>query len=178
MIRTTVACSVVALLLASPARAQEVGVQGAAGVTLVDAGYSVAGAVNYSPTNRLSLVFGYDHTHVESRTRITSHSTSSFRGGTLFLGSAELQVTPFGRHRWGPYGLGGLAAGWSRPNVNATFPDRLTNEVRALFLGGGLQVPVEDRVRIFFDWRLLLGAEGRNGMVAVSPLRVGLNWTF
>lgn len=176
--RVITACSVLLLLLAPSARAQEVGVQGAAGVTLVDAGYSVSGAVTYAATSRLSLVFGYDHTHIESRTRTTSHSTSSFRGGTLFLGSAEVQVTPFGRHRWGPYGLGGLAAGWSRPNVNAQFPDRITNEVRAFFLGGGLQVPVEDSVRVFFDWRVVLGGEGRNGTVAVSPLRAGLNWTF
>ena len=134
--------------------------------------------MNYSPTNLLSLVFGYDHTHLQSRTRVTPHGSSSFRGGTLFLGSAELQVMPFGRHRWGPYGLGGLAAGWSRPNVNTQYPQRITNSVQAFFLGGGMQVPVNDRVRLFVDWRMLLGAEGGDGMVAVNPLRAGLSWRF
>jgi hypothetical protein len=119
-------------LLASSARAQDVGVQGSAGATLVDAGYSFAAAVTVAPSDLVSMAFGYDHTHVESRTSSSNGSFSSFRGGTLYLGSAEVRVTPFRRHRPGPYGLAGLTAGWSRPNVNAQFPDRITNEVRVL----------------------------------------------
>ena len=166
------------LLIASPASTQSVGVQGSAGPTLVDTGYSFAAGVRYSPSRLLTLVFGYDHTHLESRTRTTPDSSSSFRGGTLFLGTAELQVTPFGRHRWGPYGLAGLAAGQSRPNVNAQFPNRVTNRAGAIFFGGGVHVPVGTRASVFVDGRLMAGAEGVEGIVAVAPVRLGMAWSF
>ena len=172
--------TVFALLLAivPSVSAQGVEVRGSGGPTLVDAGYSLAGGLSYSPTSRLSLVFSYDQTHLASWTRTRDRSSSSFRGGTLFLGSVELQVTPLGRHRWGPYGLAGVAAGWSRPNVNARFPDPVTNEVRAVFAGGGVQIPLGPRAAIFADGRMLLGSEGLEGIVAVAPVRVGMAWRF
>lgn len=172
------AVSVLTLLLAPSAVAQSLGVQGSAGPTLVDTGVSAAAGVRYSPTNLLSLVFGYDHTHLVTRTRTTRDSSSSFRGGTLSLGSAELQVTPFGRHRWGPYGLAGLAFGWSRPNVNPQFPNRVVNKAGAIFFGGGVQVPVGQRASVFVDGRLMAGAEGVEGIIGVAPVRAGMTWTF
>jgi hypothetical protein len=41
-----------------------------------------------------------------------------------------------------------------------------------------VQVPLSERGSVFADARMILGAEGRNGMVAVAPVRFGLSWTF
>jgi hypothetical protein len=66
----------------------------------------------------------------------------------------------------------------SRPNVNEIFRNRVTNYVQAIFLGGGVHVPLGERMTVFADVRMLVGAEGREGMVAVAPARVGLAWRF
>ena len=161
------------------AHAQALALQASAGPTLSDAGYSFAAGLNYSPTNRISLVFQYDHTHVSSRTSSDGRGTvTNFRGGTLSLGSVELRVSPFGRVRVAPYGLAGLTAGISRPNVNAVFPNRVTNSAGGMFLGGGVEIPVNDRIRAFADARVLVGAEGNDGMFGALPLRAGLSWSF
>jgi hypothetical protein len=95
----------------------------------------------------------------------------------LTLGSAQLRVTPFGSNRVGPYGLVGFAAGVSRPNVNETFPDPGTNDVRAVFFGGGLHVPLQERVSLFADGRMMIGAEAGE-LLAVAPIRLGVAWRF
>lgn len=173
-------CLLPLILIALPnlAAGQSVSVRGSAGPTLRDSGYSVSAGVGFSPTSRLTLLFSYDQTHLSSWTRSDGRSISSFRGGTLFQGAAELQVAPFGRGRLGPYGLVGLAAGRSRLNVNPVFPDPITNDVRAAFVGGGLHVPVRDRLSMFVDARFMLGVEDPDGIVAVAPLRAGMSWSF
>ena len=178
LVRIFITASALMLLLAPSAAAQTLGVQGSAGATLVDAGYNFSAAVVFAPSDRVSIALGYDHTHIESRTRTTGIETSSFRGGTLYLGSAEVKVTLFRRNRAGPYGLAGLAAGWARPNVNAVFPDRITNDARAILVGGGVHVPVGERASVFADARMIFGSEGRNGTLAVAPVRIGMSWTF
>jgi opacity protein-like surface antigen len=171
---------VFAVLLGSPGplAAQAVSVHGSGGPTLRDSGYSLAAGVGFSPTSKVTLMFGYDQTHLSSWTRSDGRSTASFRGGTLFQGTIEVQVAPLGRARLGPYGLAGVAAGRSKLNVNAVFPDPITNDVRAAFVGGGVHVPVRDRLSLFADARFMIGAEGIGGIVAVAPLRAGISWTF
>jgi hypothetical protein len=101
--------------------------QGSAGPTLIDNGYSLAGGIGVSPTSHLTVLFDVERTHLSSRSRSDGRGGfAGFRGGTLTLGSAQLRVTPFGRDRIGPYGLVGFAAGVSRPNVNEMFPDPVT----------------------------------------------------
>jgi hypothetical protein len=168
------------LLLATPkiAGAQSLVLQGSAGPTLVDSGFSVAGGLGFSPTSHLTVLFDVERTYLSSR--LTSDGRggfSGFRGGTLTLGSAQLRVTPFGRDRVGPYGLVGFAAGVSRPNVNAQFPDPVTNDVRAIFFGGGIHVPLRERVSLFADGRMMIGAEAGE-LLAVAPVRVGVAWRF
>jgi opacity protein-like surface antigen len=169
------------LLVASTngADAQTLGVHAAGGPTLVDAGYSFAAGLNYAPTSRLALLFQYDHTHINSRTTGDGRGTvTNFRGGTLSLGSAELRVTPFRHDRIGPYGLAGVAVGISTPNVNAVFPTRVTNKAGGLALGGGMHVPFGDRIAAFADVRIIVGAEGDDGVLGVAPVRAGLLWRF
>ena len=170
----------VCLMLAVPGAAtgQSLELFGSAGPTIIDEGNSFAVGAGFSPHSRLTLVFSFDRTHIESWTSFDDGVFSSFRGGTLFLGTAELRVVPFGRGRFGPYGLAGLATGVSRPNVNDMFPTPVTNYVAAVFLGGGIHIPVGEQFTVFGDVRMLGGGEGREGMVAVAPVRAGVSWRF
>ena len=74
--------------------------------------------------------------------------------------------------------MAGFAAGASRPNVNEVFPTPVTNGARAVFGGGGLLVPFGQRLTAFADVRMLIGAEGNEGIVAVAPVRAGVAWRF
>ena len=170
--------ALICLWLVSPhvATAQSIELYGSAGPTITDAGHSVSAGGGFSPASRLTLVFSFERTHLSTTTR--HDGLSRFRGGTLSLGTAELRVAPFGRHRFGPFGLAGFAAGVSRPNVNDVFPTRVTNDVRAMFVGGGLQAPLGKQLTVFADARMIFGAEGTEGIVAVAPLRAGLAWRF
>jgi hypothetical protein len=62
--------------------------------------------------------------------------------------------------------------------VNDIFRDPVTNSVQARFLGGGIQEPVRGQMTVFADFRMIVGAEGREGMVAVAPARAGISWRF
>lgn len=169
-----------ALLIAFPcvASGQSFVIHGSAGPTLVDAGYSLAGGIGFSPASPFSVLFDVERTHLSSRLTSDGHGgTSGFRGGTLTLGSAQLRVTPLGRDRVGPYGLVGYAAGISHPNVNELFPGRVTNDVHAMFFGGGIHAPLNARVSLFADGRMLIGAEAGE-LLALVPIRAGVAWRF
>ena len=91
--------------------------------------------------------------------------------------SAQLRVLPFGHDRVGPYALAGFAAGVSRPNVNESFPDAATNDVWALFFGGGLLVPLTDQFNVFVDGRMMVGDEAGE-LLPLLPVRAGVAWRF
>jgi len=171
----------IALLLATPtaARAQGVSVHAAGGPTLADPGYSLAAGFGFSPTPRITLMANVERAHLPSRRQEFPGSISYFRGGTFTLGSAELRVSLFPRDRVSPYGLVGFAAGRSRPNVTDIFPTPVANAVRAPFAGGGVQVPLGDRLSLFADLRLALivGTES-DDLYALTPLRIGFSWQF
>jgi hypothetical protein len=172
---------IVVLVLASPgtANGQWLEVSGSGGPTITDRGYSLAAGAGLSPASRVTFVFGVDRTNLSGQVRTDDRGVASgFRGGTLWLGTAEVQVAPFGRRRVGPFGLAGFAAGVSRPHVNEQFLDRVTNGVRAMFLGGGLLLPISEQMNVVVDARMILGAEGLEGIVAVAPIRAGIAWRF
>jgi hypothetical protein len=169
---------VLSITTPSIAGAQSFVLQGSAGPTLIDSGYSLSAGLGFSPTSHLAVLFDMERTHLSSRVSSDGRGGfTGFRGGTLTLGSAELRVTPFGRGRIGPYGLVGFAVGKSRPNVNETFPDPVTNDVHAMFFGGGVHVPVKERVSLFADGRMMIGAEAGE-LLAVAPIRAGVAWRF
>ena len=173
--------AVLFLLVVSPriAQAQSFEVHASAGPTITDPGYSFAAGAGYSPTKHLTIAVNIEQTHLSSQTRSDGRGGfSSTRGGTLLLGTGELQIAPLGRDRLGPYGLVGFAAGVSHPSVNATFPDPVTNSASALFFGGGLQVPVNKHLSIFGDVRMMIGAEGPEGILAIVPIRGGISFRF
>ena len=145
---------------------------------MVDPGNHVSVGVGFSPMSRVTLLFDVQRTHISSRITRHEHGASAFRGGTLTAASGEVRVSLWPAQRVTPYALAGLGGGVSRPNVNATFPDRVTNSAGFLFFGGGVQVPVRDRLSVFGDVRMIAGAEGRDGLLAMIPVRVGVAWRF
>ena len=171
-------CGVLLAFCPPDARGQTFELHGSAGPTITDAGLSLAGGVGVSPTARLTLFANIERTHLFSQFRREPDPALYFRGGTYLLGSAELRFAPRGRGRVGPFAVAGFAAGVSRPNVNEVFPTPVTNAARAFFGGGGLLVPLGQRLAAFADVRMLIGAEGSDGIVAVAPVRAGVAWRF
>jgi hypothetical protein len=171
--------ALLALTCASAASAQSIQLQASAGPTIIDPGYSLAAGGGLTIGSRVAMLLNVERTHIRSRVRRDGlgRVTSAFRGGTLTLAAPEIQVSLLPRHRVGPYGLAGFAAGESRPNVNDNFPNPVTNNVQAIFFGGGIQVPLAN-ASIFADARLLIGAEGDDGIVGALPIRAGVAWRF
>jgi hypothetical protein len=171
-----------ALLFFSPtvARAQSFELHGAGGRTITDPGHSLTAGFGFSPTSRLTFMVDLERTHIPSQFHTDERGfMTATRGGTLTVAVPALRVSLFGRERLGPYVLAGFAAGLSRPNVNDTFPTPVTHEVRGPFFGGGVQVPIGDRVALFADVRMML-VVGREGdeLFAVAPIRGGIAWRF
>jgi hypothetical protein len=166
------------VLSPAPAAGQTWEVQGSAGPTTTDPGHSVALGVGVSPTSRLTFLLTAERTHLTGGTGRDGDVFWRERGGTVYLGTAELRVTPWGRDRIGPFLLAGVSAGVSHPNVNAAFPTRVSNDVRALAVGGGLLVPLRHDVAIVAEYRFIYGTDGVEGIVAVAPIRAGVSWRF
>lgn len=170
-----------ALSVAAPtaAHAQAVSIHGAAGPTLGDVGHSVAGGLGVSPLPWMTVTVSAERSHLPSRRQTFPGSVSHFRGGTFTLASVEAQILPLGRDRIGPYALVGFGVGRSRPNVTPVFPTPVVTSVVAPFAGGGLRVPVGERLSFFADLRLALvvGTES-DDLYALTPLRAGLSWRF
>ena len=166
------------LLVCSPARGQSLVLQGSAGPTLIDSGYSLSAGIGFTPHSRITVLFDVERTHLASRFSSDGRGGgSAFRGGTVTLAAAELRASLFGRDRVSPYGLAGVGAGVSRPNVNDRFPDPVTNNVRVFFLGGGIHVPLRARLSAFADIRMIIGAEAGE-LLAIVPVRAGVAWRF
>lgn len=168
------------LLFTCPAaaRAQSFGVQASAGPTLIDPGYSVAAGVGLYPGSHVALLFNFDRTHQPTEVRTDGRGgETATRRGTVLLGTGELQVSLFPRHRVSPYGLAGFGAGRTRLNVNERFPNPVRNDVRIVFFGGGIQVPLGDRAGVFADTRVMIGSEG-NELLGLWPLRAGVALRF
>ena len=180
MQRVTCLTLLIVLVSRGDTNAQSFGMHASAGPLLRESGYSVAAGVEFFPIPYLALVFNVERTHIASRVTRDGDVTSRFRGATLTLGTAELWVRPFGHHRVGPYGLVGTGAGVARPNEDEQFPgEGTTGRVRSVFLGGGLHVPVRQRLSIFADFRMMLVGEVEGeGLLGAGPLRAGLAWRF
>ena len=176
IIQVVMCCALLAFC-PSAAHGQSFELYGSAGPTITDAGLSVAAGVGVSPTSQLTLLASIERTHLSSQIRETD-SASYFRGGTYLLGSAELRFAPRGRDRFGPFAVAGFAAGVSRPNVNEVFRTPATNGARAVFGGGGVLVPLGQRLTASAEVRMLIGTDGSEGIVAVAPVRVGVAWRF
>jgi hypothetical protein len=166
-------------LSAVPASGQGFVLGGSAGPTVTDEGYSLAAGVGFSSASRVTFMINVERTHLSSRVETNDNVTSYFRGGTMTDVAAELRVSIFPAHRFGPYFLGGFAAGKWEGNVNDVFPNPVDDVVYAPFAGVGLQVPLGDRVRLFGDARaMLMFGEKADTIMGLGPIRAGVLFRF
>ena len=157
--------------------AQGSSVHAGAGPTLVDAGHHLSAAVGFSPLPRVTLVAEAQRTQLSTRSTQRGRDSSHFRGGTVTAASAEVRLAFWPAGRVTPYVLTGAGVGVSRPTVNEVFPNRVSNDVRFMFAGAGVQIPLRERLSLFGDPRVLIGAEAGE-MLAIIPTRVGVAWRF
>lgn len=153
--------------------------QAAAGPTLMGGGHGLSAAFGYSPASRLELLFNVERDHLpfESK-RFPDGGSSVTRGGTMTFVSGELRAALLPADRVSPYAVAGIGGGVSRPNVNDQFPDRIRNDLRVLYFGGGVRVPLNRAFSLFGDARAMLALEGNDGILAVWPVRAGVAWRF
>jgi hypothetical protein len=169
----------VALLAPGEARAQQFLVHGAAGPIVNARGSSLAAGIGLTAGSRVTILGSFDRTHVPTKTTPLPRGVAYERGGTLTLGTGEVQISLFDRSRVSPYGVVGFGGGTSRPNVNDIFPNPVTNTVVAPFAGGGIRIPLRDNLTLSGDirWMLAAGTDA-DDLIGVAPLRAGIALKF
>jgi hypothetical protein len=149
-----------------------------AGPLLQSGGHSVSAAFGFSPLSRVDLVVNVERNHLPFQRQTFSDGFSVTRGGTLTSVSGEVRASVFPPNRVSPYGLAGIGGGVSRPTVNDAFPDPVENELRVVYFGGGVRVPLRNSLSLFGEARAMLALEGGDGIMGVWPVRAGLAWRF
>ena len=155
-----------------------VSVQAGAGATVMYPGNALSATFGYSPASRLDLLLNVERIHVPSQFRHYPHGTSATRGGTLTFLSPELRLSLFPADRVSPFATIGVGRGVSHPNVNAQFPVPVKNDLRVVYFGGGIRVPLRQGLSLVGDVRAMLALEGYDGIMGVWPVRAGVAWRF
>ena len=149
-----------------------VSLQGNVGTQINAGGDNQSVSLGFSPNRRLELLISAERIHLP--TEATDFSAT--RGGTSTFISGEVRVAPF-TSGVSPYFLASLGRGISRPNVNDLFPDPVKNDVWLLFAGGGIRIPVTERLSAFADLRAGIQGE-RDTIFLLVPVRGGVAWRF
>lgn len=152
--------------------------QAGAGPLLRSGGNNLSAAFGFSPLSRLDFLVSVERTHVPFQRDTFSDGYSLTRGGTLTAVSGEVRVSLLPPHRVSPYGFAGIGGGVSRPTVNAEFPNPVRNDLRVVYFGGGLRVPLRGGLSVFGDARAMMALEGDEGIMGIWPVRAGLAWRF
>jgi hypothetical protein len=175
-----VVAAALSFLAPAVATGQHVSIQGAAGSNANVGGNTQSISVGFAAGRRVEFLVSGERIHVPTEVRVFPNGSSATRHGTSMFVSGEIRFLPLTFDRVSPYALAGLGAGVSRLNVNDRFPNPVTNNTRLLFFGGGLRVPITDRVSVFGDLRLVLQVEdaGDGGLFGFVPVRGGVAWRF
>ena len=153
-------------------------VQLAAGPLLNSGGHTVSAGFGFSPISRVDLAVNVERNHLPFQRDTFGDVYSITRGGTLTAVSAEVRASVLPPHRLSPYGFAGIGGGVARPTVNDTFPTPVENDLRIVYFGGGLRVPITRALSVFGDARATLALEGGDGLLGIWPVRAGLTWRF
>jgi hypothetical protein len=159
-------------------RRQRLSLQVAAGPTLISAGNVLSAAFGYSPASRLELRVNVERAHLPFRLKRFTDGYSATRGGTMTFVSGEVRLALLPADRVSPFAMAGIGGGVSRPTVNAQFPDPVRNDLRVLYFGGGVGVPLGRGFSLWGDARAILALESNDGVMAVWPVRAGVAWRF
>ena len=149
-----------------------------AGPLLQSGGHTVSAGFGFSPISRLDFVVNVERDHLPFQRETFGGGESLTRGGTLTAVSGEVRASLLPPHRVSPYGFAGIGGGVSRPTVNDAFPTEVRNDLRMVYFGGGLRVPIRAGLSIFGDARVMLALEGNDGLLGVWPVRAGVAWRF
>lgn len=149
-----------------------------AGPLLNSGGHTLSAAFGFSPISRVDLVVNVGREHLPFQRDTFSDGLSITRGGTLTWLGGEVRASVFPPHRVSPYGFAGIGGGRSRPTVNDAFRDPVENDLRVVYFGGGVRVPIRSGFSVFGDARAMLALEGGDGLLGVWPLRAGVAWRF
>ena len=141
-------------------------------------GHTLSAAFGFSPISRVDLVVNVARDHLPFQRDTFRGGFSVTRGGTLTSVSGEVRASVFPPHRVSPYGVAGIGGGVSRPTVNDAFPDPVENDLRVVYFGGGVRVPIRSGFSVFGDARAMLALEGGDGIMGVWPVRAGVAWRF
>jgi hypothetical protein len=152
--------------------------QAGGGPLLKSGGHTLSAAFGFSPISRIDLLVNIERDHLPFQRETFSGGYSLTRGGTLTTVSGEVRASVLPPNRVSPYGIAGIGGGVSRPTVNDAFPTPVKNDLRIVYFGGGLRVPVRGGLTIFGDARVMLALEGRDGLLGVWPVRAGVAWRF
>lgn len=163
---------------AERARRPQFSVQLAAGATPSGNATVLSAAAGYAPASWLELLVNVERLHELSRTTRYPNGYSLSRGGTMTLVSGEVRVAPVPSARVSPFAMAGVGRGISRPNVNADFPDPVTNDLRVVYLGGGARIPLRRGISLLGDARAMIAVEGYDSVVGVWTVRGGVAWRF
>jgi hypothetical protein len=177
--------AVVVLSLAAPVVAAgqgagtRVSVQGAVGTQINAGGDNQSVSIGFALTDRLDILVSAERSHLPTEvTTVGGGAFGATRGGTTTFISGDVRFSPFTSVRISPYLLASAGRGVSRPNVNDMFPDPVTNDAwLLLFFGGGVRVPVTERLSVFADMRFGIRGE-RDTIALVRPVRGGVAWRF
>lgn len=153
----------------APRELDRYSLQLAAGPLLMSSGNTLSAGFGVSPISRLDLLVTVERDHLPFEREAYADGFGATRGGTLTAVSGELRAALFPPHRASPYAFAGIGAGKSRPTVNAMFPTPIENDLRTVYFGGGVRVPVRRRLSIFGDARVMLALEGDDSLLGVWP---------
>ena len=184
-IRTTAVLATIALGLA-PAAAiaqtsedrQRFNVKAAAGPTIIGGGYSASAGLGFAPNSHLEIVVNVERVHMPFELRQYSDGYSTTRGGDLTFASGELRASFLPSHRTSPFVMIGAGGGISRPTVNDYYPNVVKNNMRTVYVGGGVRVPLKNNLTITGDARAMLALEGYDSVLGIWPVRAGVEWRF
>jgi hypothetical protein len=181
-------CTVLIWLVVAPAEADEgtssaqagrFSVDLGLGAHLKDGGNLQSLSFGYTPWRALTVLVNVERNHVPTRGRTYPDGYSVTRGGTLTSVSGELRYTVPVGERVSPYALVGRGAGISRPNVDDTFPNQVSNTADVFYVGGGVRVPLRPRLAVFVDTKFVIHIDRHGeGLGAMMPIRAGVNWRF
>ncbi len=141
-------------------------------------GHTLSAAFGFSPVSRVDILVSVERNHLPFQRNRFGDGVSLTRGGTLASVSGEVRASLFAPHRFTPYALAGIGGGVSRPTVNDAFPEPIENQLRVVYFGGGVRVPLRNGLSLFGDARAMLAVEADDGLAGMWPVRAGIAWRF